>query len=395
MQRLESNFYVKKVSMKTRWKTLCLSGYFILVSIASAMAQCGTLQSITYDTTVAGTGNNSHIFSLSKFDPSVGTLMSAKINSVISVNYGFTLKNVENVQRDFSVGVGRYDNFSSSALATPFTNLMNIPLGIFPLDPGNSISHSPSTILSKYVQSDSVIYDMVNFMGNGTIDYNYTPITYTNLTGSNVYYYSATASDTIRFSITYFYCTATVLPVSITDFFAKKQDEKTIQLSWKISNEMAGSMYVIQKSNDGNIFTEAGSETSLANDNLNAVYSYNYQLKADDKIQLYFRIKIINASGADNYSEIREVNLKNFSGNISLYPNPSSDFININFGGMEFGSWQANIYSANGILLQSGILQSGNNSYVKFLQKFPAGIYFMRLVNAETKKTYIKSFTIQ
>ena len=379
--------------MKICWKNLCLSACFILLSIASSLAQCGTLQSVTYDTTVAGTGNNTHVFTLSKFDPSVGTLMSAKINSVISVNYGFTLKNVEDVHRDFSVAVGRYDNFSSAALSTPYTNSMNIPLGSFPLDPGNSVSEVPSNILSRFVQTDSLVYNMANFLGSGTIDYNYTPITYTNLTGSNVYYYSATASDTIRFSITYFYCTASVLPISIINFFAKKEDQETIQLSWKTLNELAGRTYEIEKSEDGNTFSVLASELSVTEGD-DADYLYNYTINKSDNNKIFFRIKMINSSDVISYSDIREVDLDNNTGNISLYPNPSSDFINVSFNQPQTSNWDINIYSSNGILIQNNYASNVNSFRIPFQHKLASGSYIMQIVNKRTQQNYAKRFTI-
>ena len=90
-----------------------------LISFVSR-SQCSTQQSITYDTLITGNGNNSHVFTLPQFDPAIGTLLSANINSTISLNYGFTLKNVEAMQRDFTVSVGRYDHYTSTALSTAY-----------------------------------------------------------------------------------------------------------------------------------------------------------------------------------------------------------------------------------------------------------------------------------
>lgn len=381
--------------MKPLWKILCLSGYFIIVVSSFVMAQCGTLQSITYDTLATGTGNNSHVFSLSKFDPSVGTLVSARINSVISVNYGFTLKNVDSIQRDFSVDVGRYDNFSSSAMGTPYTNLMNVPLGSFLLNPGDTVSHLPATILSRYVQSDSIVYDMVNFLGNGTVAFNYTPITYTDLTGSNVYYYSATASDTIRFSVTYFYCTEEILSVGLINFFAKKEDPENIQLSWQTLNEITGRNYEIQKSTDGKNFSDLGLIASAVGDNSTGSYLYNYVITPSDNNnnKIYFRIKITDASAKSGYSATREVDLDKIAGDILLYPNPSADFINVVLNNA--ANWQINIYAVNGILLQNDQFANTNAAHIVFKQKPAAGIYFMRILNQQTQKNFIQSFMVR
>jgi len=114
-------------------KNLYLTTCLVVLFYSSSSGQCSalTLQSLTYDTLIPGTGNTSHTFSFAKFDPALGTLVAAKINSVVSVNYGFTLENVETVPRDFTVTVGRIDNFSSTALATPYNNQINTNLGSF------------------------------------------------------------------------------------------------------------------------------------------------------------------------------------------------------------------------------------------------------------------------
>ena len=137
--------------MRPVWKTIFLSGCFTIFVSLIPRAQCGgTLQSISFDTLIVGTGNNPHVFTLPQFNPSIGTLSSVKINSTISLNYGFTLKNVELMQRDFSVAVGRYDHYTSTALSTPYTNLLDTSMGSFPLSPGDSVSKAPYAILSRY-----------------------------------------------------------------------------------------------------------------------------------------------------------------------------------------------------------------------------------------------------
>ena len=79
-------------------------------------AQCsnGLMNSISYDTLVTGSGNDTYNFTVPKFSPAVGTLVAVRINAIVSVNYGFLLKNVEHVNRNFTVEVERYDYFESA-----------------------------------------------------------------------------------------------------------------------------------------------------------------------------------------------------------------------------------------------------------------------------------------
>ena len=159
---------MKTQSLKQFWKNFFLCISVICVFVIQAACQCNnSLQSLSYDTLVPGTGNDVHQFTFSQFDPALGTLISARINSLVSVNYGFTLQNVEAVQRDFSVSVGRYDNFSSTALAAPYSNLLNIPDGSYLLDPGSEVTQPPATILYRYLNTDSVTTNTADFSLRG------------------------------------------------------------------------------------------------------------------------------------------------------------------------------------------------------------------------------------
>jgi len=298
---------VKTDRMRPLWKTVCIAACVIIFFSIASKAQCGnTKQSLSYDTLITGTGNDSHIFTLSQFDPSIGTLVSAKINSTISVNYGFTLKNVEAVQRDFSVSVGRYDHYTSASLSAPYTNLIDTNIGDFLLNPGDTVSKSPYTILYRNSQNDSITSDVVNFLGNSTVAFDYKPITYTNLTGSNVYYYSATANDTIHFSITYYYCSNTILANDLLSFSAKKENTETIKLSWSTNNFFSDRNYEIQASIDSSQFS---SVASIPEDITKKTYQYDYKIAPGKKGKIFFRLKIITTSGSTKYSEIKMIDI--------------------------------------------------------------------------------------
>lgn len=384
---------MKPDRMRSLRKTACLMACFTTLISFVSRSQCSTQQSITYDTLITGNGNNSHVFTLPQFDPAIGTLLSANINSTISLNYGFTLKNVEAMQRDFSVSVGRYDHYTSTALSTAYTNLLDTNIGSFLLNPGDSVKKNPYTILSRYSQNDSVTSDIVNFLGNNSVAFNYTPITYTSLTGSDIYYYSANANDTIRFSITYYYCNNSILANDLISFSATKTKSEIIKLSWTMANARSDRNYEIQEGADGIVFSDIASIAD--DDNLN--YEYDYTLSALEKEDIYFRLKITNSSGQVKYSEIRMIDLNdpNASTPAFLYPNPSGDYINIVINDPGLNNWDASIYSSSGILMQkthfAGVLQG----HIDFNKKLPVGVYFVKAESIMPQKKYLLSFLVR
>ncbi|HVM88884.1 MAG TPA: T9SS type A sorting domain-containing protein [Puia sp.] len=377
--------------MKSLWKALCLLICYTIYASVPSVAQCSnTLQSITYDTLITGNGNNTHSIALSQFNPSIGTLISANINSTITVNYGFTLKNVESVQRDFSVSIGRYDQFSSTALSSSYTNLIDTNIGDFILDPGQTASKAPYTVLYRYSQNDSVISNVVDFLGTSKVNFNYVPITYTTLTGSNVYYYSASADDTIRFKVTYYYCSNVILGIDLKSFSADKINPETVKLSWTTTGSQAGVKYEIEESGDASYFSSIG---YLSGNSVDTNYFYNYQVKKDEKSKIYFRLKFITASGQVEYSAVKEVDISgaNFVF-ASAYPNPANNYINIS---LDKDDWDISLFSCLGNRIQENHFSNTSLAHIDFKTKLSSGLYFVKAQSTSSKKQLLVSFVVQ
>ena len=381
--------------MKTLWKMLCLlASHMILISL-NANSQCtGTYQTITYDTSAAGSGNSLHVFTMPQFDPSLGTLVAAKINSNISLNYGFTLQNVESVNRNFSVSVGRYDAISSAALSSPYSNLTTTDLGNYPLSPGGLVTQPPTSILLNYnALNDSITNAVAPFLGLSNINFNYTPITYTNLTGSNTYYYSATANDTVHFSVTYYYCNSSILANDLTSFTANKQNDGKVKLNWSSTGSQVGRIYEVQACTDSSHFASIG---SVAGENNQSDYQYYYNIPTGASGKIYFRLKAIDVSGKFQYSDIRWVDLSP-ANNTSAYifPNPSDSYINLVLNDPSNADWETNIYAADGALIQKNHFSSSSLMHISFNNKLAAGTYFLKARAISTNKQQLFSFIVQ
>lgn len=379
-------------------KNLFLTAGLALLSYFSSSGQCSSvsLQDLTYDTLIPGTGNTDHIFSFAKFNPALGTLVAAKISSIVSVNYGFTLQNVESVPRDFTVSVGRIDNFSSSAMSSPYNNLLNTGLGSFLLNPNDSISKPLSNIIYRYVNTDSITSNVANFIGADSVIFYYQPITYTTLFGSVNYYYAASASDTIHFSITYQYCNNITLASILGSFTATKQNWETVELAWKSLNEQAGRNYTIEESNDGRNFFEEGSMPSVVGNNGEGNYTYRYNTLGIANGLLYFRLKIMQTPGQVVYSDVKTVDMGAASTGIPyLYPNPSNQFINIVFNQPANGDWQVELFSSNGSLLETKRFINVSSAHIGFQQFLAEGVYFARLTEAQTRENHVLSFVVR
>ncbi|HEX4850712.1 MAG TPA: T9SS type A sorting domain-containing protein, partial [Puia sp.] len=328
-------------------------------------------------------------------DPGLGTLTEVKINSVVSVNYGFSLTNINSSPIDFSVAVGRKDNFQSAVLSTPYTNTINASIGTFYLDPNQTVTQAPSTIINRYDNSIDISGsgNLVDFIGNGIIQFDYAPRTYANNSGSSTYQYSATANDTIHFSITYSYCNNIVLATDITQFFASKVNPDVVQLSWNTSHDLQGRSYELQWSKDGTYFNSIETLSSSGTGN-EKEYQYRYTVNQDQRSLLCFRLKIREASGVVGYSELKWVDMKeSFSSGFVLFPNPSDQFINIIFDASSF--WQVDIINSNGMIVQHNEFNQSNSAKILFTHPLAQGVYFARIIDKISHKKYVTAFVVK
>jgi len=217
--------------------------------------------------------------------------------------------------------------------------------------------------------------------------------TYTNLTGSNVYSYGATANDTIHFSITYLFCSNAILANDIISFVAEKQNNGSIQLAWASSNPLSGREYKVEACTDSLHFVDLATVAGQVGQNN---YSYTYEAGRLTGLKIYFRIKSIDPGGHTRYSIIRSVVWGNGPEQIAwLYPNPCDAFININFGMPSPMDWETWIYAADGSLVQRNHMANSIQAHIVFNSKLAAGTYFIRAQNAQSDKRNLLSFIVR
>lgn len=386
---------MKAIRSISYWKKTVLLVIAYSLIWVSCFTQClAPYQSISFDTVITGNGNGSHLLNLSQFNPAMGTLISTQIHALVSLNYGFTLKNADSIPGNFSVSVVRNDHIQSSAMPATYDNTIDTTIGSYLLSPGQSISMTPYTILYRYDNSDSIFQNQVNFLGSGSVSFNYKPLTYTDLTGTNSYLYGATASDTIHFSVTYYYCSNITLVASLTRFTAKKTNDGLVVLQWVTDNEQLGRTYEVQKSLDGSHFSTIGSEFSKENSQIGK-YDFDYPIPLSDAGTIYFRLAIHDAAANTVYSEIRQVDLGIPADGIFLYPNPSDQVINILFRRPGIKDWTVEILTSNGGLIQTSHFNNTQLGKIEFLRKLSPGIYFARITDGRWGEYKMTGFLVR
>ncbi|MEO0471724.1 MAG: T9SS type A sorting domain-containing protein [Bacteroidota bacterium] len=118
------------------------------------------------------------------------------------------------------------------------------------------------------------------------------------------------------------------LPVEWMGFEAVAISEEAIQLNWQTASEINNDRFSIEKSGDGENFQAIGTLKGVGNSQ--QVNSYDFVDKTPMHAVNYYRIKQIDLDGEFSYSDIRQVQMADWSATfLQAYPNPATDKIHV------------------------------------------------------------------
>lgn len=116
------------------------------------------------------------------------------------------------------------------------------------------------------------------------------------------------------------------LPVELS-FFSGRMEENFVLLSWQTMSEQNNEKFVVQRSIDGASFETLG-EVQGAGDSSNPL-DYAFKDSSPSKGINYYRLVQIDFDGKTSTSSTIAVDADGLSAKWILYPNPSSDYVNI------------------------------------------------------------------
>lgn len=370
----------------------------LIPSPSFAQACAGTLQTVTYDTVIYGAGSQNYSLPLPQFSPSGTTLLSAYVEAYLTTQATASFQNMNGTTQSFNPNISRGDEVDlNDAYLTNGAALYNFPHAN--IVAGATKIYPTQTVFNNYKIIDYLIDNsdpaLNSFLGTGTLGLTYASNTFINNVPLGVIP-SSTASDNIVFSITYTYCGPQILATNFLSFTARRQDAQSVLLSWSIGNEVKGRHYNIEVSTDGNKFSAAGSVASDPAGSGDAHYVYGYYIAPGSQGKLYFRLKQVESNGSGVYSPIRIIDLDADGGSraFMIYPNPPTDYINVVFPSTG-GSWQVDIISADGALVQRNIFNLASSGRVNFNRKLAAGTYFVRAMDVKTSRSQTGSFIMR
>jgi hypothetical protein len=167
------------------------------------------------------------------------------------------------------------------------------------------------------------------------------------------------------------------LPIKLESFTAAPQD-KTVLLTWVVSEEINVLKYEIEFSTDGRNFWSIGSRVATNSKTYNLVH--NSPVFGIN----YYRLKTVDNDGKISYSEVRTVNFK-LTGNVTVYPNPVNDLLHITFSAASINkSATISVIAMDGKKIYEKNISKLSQTETLDVSKLANGCYIIRiLTNAE------------
>ena len=151
-------------------------------------------------------------------------------------------------------------------------------------------------------------------------------------------------------------------------------------LYWHTTNEIGIKKFIVEKSNDGIIFS--GIDSVNIKGAIENFYVFtDIPISAVDEANTFYRLKIVNINGGFTYSNIIKLSVDKLQ--VLIYPSPAKDFITIIVNDC--------MKNKNGILtnLLGQKLQSikiVSRSFPLNLSRYQRGIYFFKIDGVKTIK---------
>lgn len=206
----------------------------------------------------------------------------------------------------------------------------------------------------------SYTYTAIPGATSANYTYNYAPNTYVVVVS-----YTGGAKDT----------SASALPVKLINFKGKNMNSTNV-LSWVTSSEINSADFIIERSSNGETYSQIGTVKAAGNSTTEKTYNYsdvNFTSFAN-----YYRLKLVDENGAYSYSNIVKLS-KQGKAVFQVQPNPiENSTVNVYGSNMKF----ANVYDVNGKLLFSQSITTPEHAQLK-MNNLTKGVYMINVTSTD------------
>lgn len=182
------------------------------------------------------------------------------------------------------------------------------------------------------------------------------------------------------------------LPVEWQLFKAKRSSGVQVQLNWNVASEANCMGYEIERMLDGELTFSKVAWIEGQGSTLNTTHYEAIDPNAATVVS-YYRLKQINIDGSYEYSEVVAVAGAEKNNNITIFPNPVSNSLNINIQNNATEEVTLRVLDSKGSLVwsTSQSLQDNQLLQIDEIQKWTSGIYVLQ-VTTDNGQTYNQKF---
>jgi hypothetical protein len=158
-------------------------------------------------------------------------------------------------------------------------------------------------------------------------------------------------------------------------------------ISWGASGVNDSEDYTIERSENGSIFKVLGhfpaAELRTGADQFAYTDVYAEEVRAS---QILYRIRHVDIDGITTYSEIKELRTEARELAVTVFPNPTSDVLNIRYRNMRQEPGQMRIFNLNGQVLFNAQFGAQEDFQKQLdLSQWPSGKYFLEVQSGERR----------
>lgn len=176
------------------------------------------------------------------------------------------------------------------------------------------------------------------------------------------------------------------LPIDLLNFnVSKGSSGDVVNITWETGSELNNDYFTIERSKDGINFDPIARIEGAGNSTTRIRYQ-DVDRNPNAGVN-YYRLKQTDYDDRYSYSEAKSVNINSsVISDITLYPNPVSSTLEMNFELSQSGNYQLKIVDITGRLIhtESVSFNKGRNRHQVDVRNLGDGIYFLSITNANT-----------
>ena len=184
------------------------------------------------------------------------------------------------------------------------------------------------------------------------------------------------------------------IPVHIITFTAQLQGDQTTHLQWTAEKEQNFDHYEVERSTDSKEFVPVKIQKAKGNNGSKQTYNYddpvNNQLPSVKSF--YYRLKMVDKNGSFTYSNIITITRNQKLETFSIYPNPATTSVQLQFSKTLHGQASVEVSNMDGKVVMKKVFGVDGNT-ITLSNILPSGTYSVKVIT--TDETFIQKMFVQ